>query len=164
MWASVLAMAVVAARDDHEGMMIVPLVALVLHGTLAGLFYAFSMSVMPGLGAIPPADAEAAMRSINRKILNPWLYVVFMGSPLAALLAGFLADAPAAPWFYAAAGVNALGSFLVTVAINVPMNNALDAGTMPWHEYAPRWTTWNTIRAAACVASLVLMGVGLTHL
>lgn len=142
----------------------VALIALVLHGTLAGLFYAFSMSVMPGLGAIQPAEAEAAMRSVNRKILNPWLYVVFMGSPPAALLAGLLADAPAAPWFYAAAGVNAIGSFLVTVAINVPMNNALDAGTMPWHEYAPRWTTWNTVRTAACTASLALVGIGLTHL
>ncbi|MEO3888308.1 anthrone oxygenase family protein [Nonomuraea sp. B5E05] len=145
-------------------MLALSLVTLALHGALAGLFYTFSMSVMPGLRAIDPAQAEAAMRSINRKILNPWLYLVFLGSPPAALVAGLLADAPAALWFFAAAAVNFAGSFLVTVAINVPMNNALDAGTMPWKDYAGRWTAWNTFRAVASVTSLVLMGVGLTAL
>ncbi|TDD02755.1 DUF1772 domain-containing protein [Nonomuraea deserti] len=145
-------------------MLALSLVALALHGALAGLFYTFSMSVMPGLKAADPAQAEAAMRSINRKILNPWLYLVFLGSPLAALVAGLLADAPAALWFFAAAAVNFVGSFLVTVAINVPMNNALEAGTMPWKDYASRWTAWNTLRAVAGVASLVLMGAGLTAL
>ncbi|MEV4474177.1 anthrone oxygenase family protein [Nonomuraea sp. NPDC049504] len=142
-------------------MMVLALVTLLLHGALTGLFYAFSMSVMPGLNAIDPAQAEAAMRGINRKILNPWLYIVFMGSPLAALAAGIVGGSM---WFYAAAAVNAVGSFLVTMAINVPMNNALDAGTMSYQEYAPRWTRWNTIRTVACAASLVLAGVGLTTL
>ncbi|GAA3648217.1 DUF1772 domain-containing protein [Nonomuraea antimicrobica] len=145
-------------------MLILALITLVLHGALTGLFYAFSMSVMPGLNAIDPAQAEAAMRSVNRKILNPWLFVVFLGSPLAALVAGFLAGAPAAVWFFAAAAVNFVGSFLVTVAINVPMNNALDAGTMPFKAYSPRWTTWNTVRTVACAAGLVLVGIGLTGL
>ncbi|MBF8187141.1 DUF1772 domain-containing protein [Nonomuraea sp. K274] len=142
-------------------MVVLPLVTLVLHGALAGLFYAFSMSVMPGLNAVEPAQAEAAMRSVNRKILNPWLYVAFLGAPLAALAAGLLTGNV---WFYAAAGVNFAGSFLVTVAVNVPMNNAINAGTMPWKDYSPRWTGWNTLRAVASFASLVLVGIGLTGL
>ncbi|WP_043624062.1 anthrone oxygenase family protein [Nonomuraea candida] len=140
------------------------LITLVLHGALTGLFYTFSMSVMPGLNAIEPDRAEAAMRSVNRKILNPWLYLVFLGSPIAALVTGFLADAPAAPWFFAAAGVSFVGSFLVTAAINVPMNNALDAGTMAWKDYSRRWTAFNTLRAVASAAGLVLVGIGLTGL
>lgn len=147
-----------------RGMLVLPLAALVLHGALAGLFYAFSMSVMPGLRAVGPEQAGAAMRSINRKILNPWLYVVFLGAPVAALAAGVVGGGPAAVWFYAAAGVNAVGSFLVTAAINVPMNNALEAGTMAWQEYAPRWTGWNTVRAAASLLGLALVGIGLTQL
>lgn len=145
-------------------MLVLALVTLVLHGALTGLFYTFSMSVMPGLNDIDTGQAEAAMRSINRKILNPWLFVVFLGSPLAALAAGILADDPAALWFFAAAAVNAVGSFLVTMAINVPMNNALLAGTMSWKDYAPRWTRWNTVRAVACVASLALAGMGVAGL
>ena len=60
--------------------------------------------------------------------------------------------------------MNAIGSFLITMAINVPMNNAVDAGTMAWKDYAPRWTAWNTVRAVACFISLVLVGIGLTGL
>ncbi|QYC45223.1 hypothetical protein Nocox_38365 [Nonomuraea coxensis DSM 45129] len=142
-------------------MLILALLTLVLHGLLAGLFYAFSMSVMPGLNAVEPERAEAAMRSVNRKILNPWLFLVFLGSPVAALVAGLLADGAAAVWFLAAAGVGFAGSFLVTVAVNVPMNNALDAGTMPWKDYSRRWTAWNTLRAAASVVSLALVGVAI---
>ncbi|MEW9553655.1 DUF1772 domain-containing protein [Nonomuraea sp. NPDC050783] len=145
-------------------MMILALVTLVLHGLLAGLFYTFSMSVVPGLNAVEPAQAEAAMRSVNRKILNPWLFVVFLGSPVAALVTGLLADGAAAAWFLAAAAVGFAGSFLVTAAINVPMNNALDAGTMPWKDYTRRWTAWNTLRAAASVAALALVGAGLIAL
>jgi uncharacterized membrane protein len=145
-------------------MLILALVTLLLHGALTGLFFTFSMSVMPGLNAIEPAQAEEAMRSINRKILNPWLYLVFLGSPLAALVAGFLAPAPASLWFFAAAGVSFVGSFLVTVAVNVPMNNALLAGTMTYKDYSPRWTAFNTLRAVASAAGLVLVGFGLTLL
>ncbi|MGI5273257.1 DUF1772 domain-containing protein [Nonomuraea sp. CA-218870] len=145
-------------------MLVLPLIALVLHGALAGLFYAFSMSVMPALDAVEPAQAETVMRSVNRKILNPWLFVAFLGAPIAALVAGLFADGPAAIWFFAAAGVNFVGSFLVTVVINVPMNNAVDTGTMPWKDYSPRWTAWNTVRAAVCLASLALVGVGLAQL
>ncbi|TDE48440.1 DUF1772 domain-containing protein [Nonomuraea mesophila] len=145
-------------------MLALPLIALALHGALAGLYYTFSMSVMPGLNAIDTAQAEAAMRSINKKILNPWLFLVLLGSPVAALLAGLFADGPAALWFFAAAAVNFAGSFLVTMAINVPMNNAMNAGTMPWKDFMRRWTPWNTFRAVASVVSLVLVGVGLTGL
>jgi uncharacterized membrane protein len=143
-------------------MLILDLLTLVLHAAIAGLFYTFSMSVMPGLNAIAPAQAEEAMRSVNQKILNPWLYIPFLGAPLAALVAGLLGDAPAALWFFAAAAVNFAGSFLVTVAINVPMNNALNAGTMSWKDYSPRWTAWNTVRAVASFISLVLVAIGLT--
>ncbi|WP_084959622.1 DUF1772 domain-containing protein [Thermoactinospora rubra] len=137
--------------------------ALVTGAALAGLYYAFSMSVMPGLSGVAPADAEAAMRSVNRKIINPWLFLALMGTPVLAVLAGvFMLLAGRNPlWLFLAAGVNAVGSFLVTMIVNVPMNNALDAGTMPWSAYAPRWTRWNTARAVFSLASVVLVGIGL---
>lgn len=145
-------------------MLALALLTLVLHGALTGLFYAFSMSVVPALNAIDPRRAEEAMRSVNRKILNPWLFLVFLGSPAAALVTGFLADAPASAWFFAAAGVSFVGSFLFTMVINVPMNNALDAGTMEWGRFAPRWAAANAARTVASAVALVLVGIGLTGL
>lgn len=144
-------------------MTILGLATLALHGVLAGLFYAFSMSVMPGLRAVDDRAAGAAMRSINRKILTPWLFVPFLGAPVTALVAGFVSSGSAAPWYFAAAAVNVVGSLLITAAINVPLNNALDAGRITFGEYAPRWTMFNTVRAGATVVSLILVGTALTR-
>ncbi|MEV0589830.1 anthrone oxygenase family protein [Nonomuraea cavernae] len=139
--------------------------ALLLNGVMAGIFYAFSNSVLPGLDAVDPAQAATVMRSINRKILNPGFLPVFTLSPLASAGAGLLllldGQTTAATWFFAAGVVYALGAFLPTAALNVPMNNALDADRLDWAAYSPRWTRWNTVRAVASVAALLLIGAGL---
>ncbi|MER6575403.1 anthrone oxygenase family protein [Nonomuraea sp. NPDC001023] len=143
--------------------------ALVLNGLMAGVFFAFSTSVMPGLDAlgepVGPEGAAAAMRSMNRKILNPGFLSTFTLAPVASLLAGvFLligGDGGPAVLAFAAAVVYFLGSIAVTAAINVPMNNALDAGELAWQAYAPRWTRWNTLRGWASALAVALLGVAL---
>ncbi|MER6512111.1 anthrone oxygenase family protein [Nonomuraea sp. NPDC001636] len=139
--------------------------ALVLNGLMAGVFFAFSTSVMPGLDAVGEEDAAAAMRSMNRKILNPGFLSTFTLAPVASLLAGvFLligGDGGPAVLAFAAAVVYFLGSIAVTAAINVPMNNALEAGDLAWQAYAPRWTRWNTLRGWASALAVALLGVAL---
>jgi uncharacterized membrane protein len=149
-------------------------VTLALAGGMAGLFYAFSVSVMPGLDGIKSAQAVSAMQSINRKIQNPVFLTAFLGTPFAALLTGVLLlldeQASAAVIFFLAAAAYVLGSFLPTAVINVPMNNALDAASVPadvseadrlWAGYSPRWTRWNHVRTVACLVSLLLVGLAL---
>ena len=49
-----------------------------------------------------------------------------------------------------------LGTFAITVAFNIPLNNALAAGDDPaiWRNYLSRWTVWNHVRTiAAALAS-----------
>ncbi|RBQ19313.1 hypothetical protein DP939_15400 [Spongiactinospora rosea] len=147
---------------------------LVAVGAVAGVFYAFSVSVMRALDAIDAREAARAMRSVNRKILNPLFLGPFMGAPVLAAATGglllALGRSEAAFAFFAAAAVYAFGTFLPTVVINVPMNEALERATVPddagpaatlWAGYSPRWTRWNTIRTVFSVASLVLAGLGL---
>ena len=43
-------------------------------GLVAGLFFAYACSGMPGLGATDDRTLIGAMQSINRKILNGWLW------------------------------------------------------------------------------------------
>ncbi|OLF15376.1 anthrone oxygenase family protein [Actinophytocola xanthii] len=149
-------------------------VALVLTGAVAGVFFAFSTSVLPGLDAIRPGPAVAAMTSMNRAILNPLFLTSFVGPPLVAALTGvllFTRDATAAALlFLAAAAVYVLGAIAPTAAVNVPLNNALLAAPEPtddaqaarvWSAYSPRWTRWNHWRAVASLAALALEGVGL---
>ncbi|MFI6787366.1 DUF1772 domain-containing protein [Nonomuraea sp. NPDC050383] len=141
------------------------IISLLFHGLMAGLFYAFSTTVMPALDAVEPAQATAAMRSVNRTILNPWFLPVFLLAPAASLAAGvFLltgGSAAAGVLCLAAAAVYGLGTLATTAALNVPMNNALEAGDMDWAAYSPRWTRWNHVRSLSCAAALVLTGVAL---
>ncbi|MEV0197068.1 anthrone oxygenase family protein [Nonomuraea sp. NPDC050691] len=141
------------------------IISLLFNGLMAGLFYTFSTTVMPAFNAIEPAQATAAMRSINKKILNPLFLPVFLLAPVASLVTGVLllvdGAATAGVLFLAAGAVYLLGTLGATSALNVPMNNALEAGSMDWSAYAPRWTTWNHVRSLSCVAALVLAGVAL---
>ena len=64
-----------------------------------------------------------------------------------------------------AALVHICGCFGVTVAINVPMNQALagmdlssEAMRAYWLEtYVPRWTFWNSVRTGAAALSGALL-------
>ncbi|MEV2265441.1 anthrone oxygenase family protein [Nonomuraea africana] len=149
--------------------MAVGVLSVLLLGAMAGLFFAFSTSVMPGLDAIEPERAVAAMRSANRKILNPLFLLMFLAAPVAPIVTGVLlmtqdrTDAGVA--FLVAGGVYVVGAFVVTSGVNVPMNNALEAGTGSaerlWADYSPRWQRWNLIRGLASFVALGIAAVGL---
>ena len=149
-------------------------VAVLLTGGMAGIFLAFSVAVMPGLNAARASAAVEAMQQINQKILNPVFLVHFSGAPLAAAAAGVLllvaGQRQAGVLFLAAAAVYVLGVIGPTAAVNVPMNDALDAAGNPagaseaariWGAYTGRWTAWNTLRGVASSVSLLLMALGL---
>ena len=61
-----------------------------------------------------------------------------------------------------------LGSIVVTMRGNVPLNNALmrishhDAlGEATWRGYLRDWTNWNHVRTIACFVAMALFIVGL---
>lgn len=147
---------------------------LLLTGAVSGVFFAFSVSVMLGLDGIRPEQSIAAMQSINERIQNPVFLPAFLLAPLAALATGVLllslGQRVAAITFFAAAAVYFLGALLPTIAVNVPMNEALAAAAIPadpeqaarlWADYSSRWTGWNTVRAVSSLLSLLFIGLGL---
>ena len=138
------------------------LVAAILAAALqAGLYYAFSCSVMPGLHRGDDRNFVATMQHINVAIINPWFMVTFLGAPLLAGLAAVLsiggADRAVLAW--AVLGfVFAGATFVITVALNVPLNTALDAAgdadrisdpTAVRTAFEAAWVRWNTVRAAS---------------
>jgi uncharacterized membrane protein len=152
----------------------VALFALLASGLMAGLFYAYSISVMWGLSRADPRAAIDGMNGISVAILNPLFLLVFMGTPVLAGLAAFLfwqSGQPIAAWLYAASAVvYTLGTFAVTMGINVPMNEALGRAPIPgdvgaardvWNAYVIGWMPWNHLRAAAATLSLMLAAIGL---
>jgi len=154
--------------------LIVSFTTLMLAGAMTGLYFAFSISVMPAFNEIPAPAAIAGMRSINRRIQNRWFFVAFFGTPFAGLAAGALLtmierNLPGYLMF-ASGAVYLLGSLMPTLIVNVPLNMRLDRAALPeteseaaslWVGYSERWTHWNTIRGVASAISLALSALAL---
>lgn len=138
-------------------------VAAIAAAAVGGLFYAFSTFVMRGLDRTGPDAAATAMRGINAEAqANAPFLVLFMGSALAALVVGIAAlrqiRLSGSGWLLAGA-VLALVPLVVTVAVNVPLNERL-AASLPWQEYHRIWTLWNHVRTAAPLIGSASMLIG----
>lgn len=143
--------------------------ALTVTALSAGLFYAYSCSVNPGLGRLPDDQYLAAMQSINRAILNPVFFLSFMGTLILLPLAAWLNYRGLSQRFVmlaAAAVLYAIGTFGITIFGNVPLNNLLDgvdlsnASGEKLYElrqaFEIPWGRLHTIRTLANVGALVL--------
>src|SRR5918994_824860 len=77
-------------------------------GLMAGLYYAYAISVMPGLSRTDDRTFVSAMQQINVAIINPWFFVSFFGALVFTALAAVLhlrGDGQAVlPWIAAAFG------------------------------------------------------------
>ena len=58
------------------------ILAILLTGLSAGLFFAWQVSVIPGTRKVTDMVYTQTMQSINRAILNPSFFMVFFGSLL----------------------------------------------------------------------------------
>lgn len=147
-------------------------VAAVGCGLMAGIFYAFSGFVMTSLGRLAPEHGATAMRAINEDILNPLFLLSFMGTTLlsAILSVAAVVDWQAeSPWRLAGGLLYLVGSFGVTAACNVPLNNRLAEsdpatpnGASFWAEYRRRWVAWNHVRSVATTGAMAALIVSLT--
>lgn len=142
-----------------------------LMALVAGVFLAFSDFVMRSLGAARPSAGIEAMQQINRKVYGSVFLIWLLGLvPVSAglmLYAWLAIDGPAQAWFLVGGALYVVGTFLVTVLGNVPMNRRLDA--MPpdgaatrtyWATYATIWTLWNHLRTAAAVLAAAAFLIG----
>lgn len=137
--------------------MILEIIAATGAGLTAGIFYAFSTFVMAGLARIPPEQGIAAMNSINVTVINPWFMAVFLGTPLLCailiIMALFKWSEPGTLLILAASVIYIVGSFLVTMMFNVPLNDALAAAgnadpAAARARFEGAWVRWNVVRAA----------------
>jgi uncharacterized membrane protein len=134
---------------------VVLVAALAAAGLLAGLFYAYACSVLPGLARADDRTFVVAMRGINVAIVNPVFLLTFLGAPLLAGVAIFLVPGPPRPWVLA--GFACLVVVLVlTGALNVPLNAALESGGDDFAaaraHFEAAWVRWNVLRAVVSTA------------
>jgi uncharacterized membrane protein/ketosteroid isomerase-like protein len=147
-------------------------VAALGSGLVAGIFFAFSNFVMKALARVPPAQGIAAMQSVNVVVLNKWFFAVFFGTAvccLALAITSFVRwQKPGAGYLLVGSLLYLVGTILITIACNVPLNDALaavdpssaDAGPV-WTDYLKKWTIWNHLRTGVALAASALFIIGL---
>lgn len=144
------------------------IITAVLTALIAGLFYAYSCSVVLGLGKLSDVEYLKAMQNINREILNPVFFASFMGTAILLPVSAFFlrGEQPVFMFLLLAALSYLIGVFGVTVLGNVPMNDQLDqfdisgagieAIKQMRENFETRWNFLNNIRTVFSVVSIIL--------
>jgi uncharacterized membrane protein len=133
-------------------------------GLMAGVFAIYANAVMPGLRKTDDRTFVGAFQSIDRAIINPLFMLWFFGALVLAAAAVLLVAGEGAvlPWV-AAAAVLYLAVVIITITVNVPLNDAIKAAGEPddinlaatrerFDE--ARWVAWNVVRAILSTAAL----------
>lgn len=99
-------------------------------GIMAGLFFAWAVSVMNGLGKLPDREFIVSMQSMNRGILNPVFFLFFFGTLLLLPVCVYMNYRPNPGigfWLIVAAMLLYIAVIVITMGGNVPLNNMLDS-------------------------------------
>jgi uncharacterized membrane protein len=135
---------------------------------IAGLFYAYSCSVVLGLGKLSDTEYLKSMQSINREILNPVFFLSFMGTAFLLPISTFFyrGQNPAFILLLLATLAYLIGVFGVTMFGNVPLNDQLaqfdianssaEAIKEMRGKFENRWNFLNNIRTLFSVITIVL--------
>ena len=143
---------------------------------VAGITLIFAIVVMPGLKKLGDRGFLEGFKAIDRVIQDnqPVFMLVWLGSGLALIAATVLGSRALEGidlWLLIAALLIYLpGVQVATAAVNVPLNNHLQAQdleqldadeiTQAATDFAPRWILWNAIRTwLATLTSLLLLVV-----
>lgn len=142
-------------------------------GLIAGVFFAFSTFVMNALAQRPSAEGIAAMQAINITVINPWFMTAFLGTGVACILLTIFSLAkwhqPGAAYLIFGSLLYLIGTILVTMVFNVPLNDALAIvkldtaeGANLWAKYLSSWTPWNHVRTIAALAAAALFTLAIS--
>lgn len=143
--------------------------ATIAMGLMAGLFYTFFFSIMPGLARSDDRTFVDAMQRINVAMLNGWFAMIFGGALVLTVVAGLLhlpaGSRAALPWI-AGAVLLYVAALVITIALNVPLNNALNAAGEPdritdlaavRERFEATWVRWNVARTALSTAAFACL-------
>ncbi len=153
---------------------VLTLISALGSGLVGGMFFAFSTLIMKAFNELPPAQGIAAMQSIYVTVINPLFMSAFFGT---AATCAILTISSLLNWHRPGGGFLLVGSLLylfgtilVTIAFNVPRNDALAAvdpasaeGASLWAGWVASWTAWNHVRTAAALAAAAALSIALRH-
>ena len=142
---------------------------VVTTGLSAGVLAGFGYSVIPGLTRAGADIAVPAMQRLNSAILNPLFAVIFGGGVVFGALSSWAAWNDGLRWWVLAATLLTLSGVVITMTVNVPANNRLDAAAgargeeaaSVWAEFTAVWVPWDIVRSVLTTAAVAVLVVGL---
>lgn len=142
------------------------LAATLTMGLTAGVFGDWGHTIMPGLGTTDDRTFVGAFQALDRAFYNPLSMLAVMGTlaftGVAAILYLRADNRSPLPWIAVAFGLY-LAAFVITMAVHLPLNDALTAAGDPDRiaDLAAvraafdetRWVAWHIVRTIATTAA-----------
>ncbi|WP_221392310.1 DUF1772 domain-containing protein [Dyadobacter sp. NIV53] len=156
-------------------MMTLQNIILVLTATttalIAGLFYAWTCSVIPGLARLNSVEYIRAMQSFNLAIQNQLFFLCFFGTAILLPVSTYMYFSHPVTirfWLLLTASIAyLLGVMAVTIFGNIPLNNSLESFSLTLsnpeliaeqrNNFETSWNNLHTIRTIASALSIVLV-------
>ncbi|WP_299136405.1 anthrone oxygenase family protein [uncultured Tenacibaculum sp.] len=144
-------------------------ITVLLNALSAGLFFAWSVSVILGTKKVGDFTYLETMQNINREILNPAFFILFFGSLIALIITSYLQfNTKTVFWLVLASTIiYSIGTFGITALGNVPLNNELDALSINKLNllelknfrsyYESTWNHYHSIRTISGMISFILV-------
>jgi uncharacterized membrane protein len=136
--------------------------AVIAMGLFAGLFYTFTLAVMPGLTA---ADDRTLVDAMQQMIDNPVFPLTFLGAGALAAAALVQArrsgSAKTTGWIVGGLALYTVTA-IITFAIHLPLNDELKEAGDPGRienlaavrdDFATPWVAWDIVRTLAATAA-----------
>ena len=145
---------------------IILVLAILLTGLMAGIFFTWSNAVKPGIGKLSDIEYLKALQSMNRVILNNTFKFIFAGSIFCVLLVPlFYLNLYPKNIFWLLALISLIylvGVFIITIKGNIPLNEILDKTNLESisiQEVANLRTSieskWNSLNLIRCISSAI---------
>lgn len=152
---------------DDNLQSVVLVAATITMGLVAGVFALYAHTIMPGLAKTDDRTFVGAFQAIDRAIINPWFMTVgFFGAPVLTAVSAVQFWGDSGFVLLAVALALYVVTFAVTIAINVPKNDAIKAAGDPdqidvaavraaFGETS--WVQWNLLRVVTTTGAFGLL-------
>lgn len=146
------------------------LLALLCTGALFGFFFTMSVSIMPGLDLAEPYSALVANQAIGNATQQSLFAVALLGTPITLIILLVLmwrAKLRDEGSWISGAMLAFIAMMVVTLTLNVPLNQILDALPLSeaienpgdlWLSYSVDWQKWNWLRVLFSGLSVLALG------
>ena len=150
---------------------IINVVSIISTGMMAGIFFTWTNAVKPGIGNLDHFSYLKAFQAMNRVILNPLFYCLFMLPLITQIMLSYIFFDLQTLYVFellvASTLVYFIGVTLITIIGNIPLNEMLDKSDLEnmnqqdlmtlRNSVEIKWNRFNLIRTISSFLSFLIL-------